>query len=259
MALTLLDVPLSPFAQKVKIVLREKQIPFTLQPGNIGVSDPVLLKANPRGEVPALIDGSDAVWDSTIILEYIEEKWPAPPMLPQAPLERARSRQIEEICDGPLEAVIFGVAEVVFFKRAEGELQARLLGEAKKTVAQILAWLEEQLGQHPYFNGESFGRADAAVFPHVMNCRAQRMPPAEGSRLAAWLDRCLERPSIQQTLAEQKAGIGDFKALAEKFGKAEARRQYRDYRLDWMLQAGGLQVVQEGLAKGNIRFGGFAS
>ena len=258
MALTLLDVPLSPFAQKVKIVLREKQIPFMLQPGNIGVGDPVLLKANPRGEVPALIDGSDAIWDSTIILEYIEEKWPEPPMLPQAPLERARSRQIEEICDGPLEAVIFGVAEVAFFKRAEGELQAKLLGEARKSVAQILAWLEEQLGERPYFNGESFGRADAAAFPQVANCRAQRMASAEGSRLAAWLDRCLERASVQSVLAEQKAWIGEFKALGERIRAGQARRQYRDHRLDWLIKAGGMPLVQEGMAKGNIRFGGFA-
>ena len=173
-------------------------------------------------------------------------------------MNTARWRQIEEICDGPLEAVIFGVAEVAFFKRAEGDLAAKLLGEAKKSVTQILAWLEGQLGERPYFNGETFGRADAAAFPQVMNCRAQRMPPAEGSRLAAWLDRCLERASIQSVLVEQKAGIAGFKALAEKFGRAEARRQYRDYRVDWMIQAGGLQVVQEGLAKGNIRFGGFA-
>lgn len=239
-------------------MLREKQIPFTLQPGNIGIDDPVLLKANPRGEVPALIDDGEAIWDSTIILEYIEDKWPSPPMLPQAPLERARSRQIEEICDGPLEAVIFGVAEVVFFRRAQGDLAAKLLGQAKTSVAQILAWLEEQLDERPYFSGEHFGRADAAAVPHVLNCRAQRTPPAEGSRLAAWLDRCSGRASVQSVLAEQKAGIAEFKALAEKFGRAEARRQYRDYRLDWMIQAGGLQVVQEGLAKGNIRFGGLA-
>ncbi len=256
MTLTLIDVPLSPFAQKVKLALREKNIPFEIRNTNLTEADGARLKANPRGEIPALLDGDAAVWDSTIILEYIEEKWPEPALWPKNPLARARARQIEEICDGPFEAVIFCTTEVTAFRRAEGELQAAILGAAKQTIQQLFAYLEEQLGDAPYFNGASFGRADCAVFPHVMNAKAQRTPPAEGSKLAAWLARALERPSVQQTLAEAKAGLGEFKAMAEAYGSARAKRQYRDFRLEWMLQAGGLPVIQDGLAKGNIRFGG---
>lgn len=256
MTVTLLDVPLSPYAQKVKILLREKGIAFDLKPGNLGVNDPVLLKASPRGEVPALIDGDTAVWDSTIILEYIEEKWPTPPTMPADPAARAKTRGIEEICDGPFEAAIWGVAEVAVFKRAEGDLAAALLADAKATQSRVMAWLDGQLGDQPYFNGASFGRADAAAFPHVNNCRGQRNPPPEGGRLAAWLERCAARPSVQQTLAEQKAGIAEFKALGERYRTGQAKRQFRDYRVEWLLKAGGIQVVQEGLAKETIWFGG---
>lgn len=259
MALILIDVPLSPFAQKVKIALREKNLPFTIQGTNLTQPDAARMKANPRGEIPALLDDGAAIWDSSVILEYIEDKWPEPALWPKDPLARARARQIEEICDGPFEAVIFCTTEITAFRRAEGELQAKLLAEAKQTVQHLFTYLEGELGEQSYFNGASFGRADCAVFPHVMNAKAQRTPPAEGSKLAAWLGRALERPSVQQTLAEAKAGLGEFKAMAEAYGAAQAKRQYRDYRLEWMLQAGGLQVIQEGLAKGNIRFGGLAS
>ncbi|MEI9931135.1 MAG: glutathione S-transferase N-terminal domain-containing protein [Rhizomicrobium sp.] len=73
--------PLSPYAQKVKIALDEKSIAYEAKmPVAIGSGQPdrEFLKSNPRGEVPSLIDGEVAIFDSTIILEYIEDKWPTP-------------------------------------------------------------------------------------------------------------------------------------------------------------------------------------
>lgn len=86
--ITLYDHPLSPYAQKVRIALREKQIPFQLAlPGGLGAGGAAgeFAEANPRAEVPALIDGEVHVFNSTIILEYIEDKWPSPPCCPPAP------------------------------------------------------------------------------------------------------------------------------------------------------------------------------
>jgi glutathione S-transferase len=90
--LLLFEHPLSPYAQKCKIALREKGVPFEARlPAGVGVGsgfEPAFLEASPRGEVPALVDGEVRVFDSTIILDYIEERWPAPPLLPAAPAER---------------------------------------------------------------------------------------------------------------------------------------------------------------------------
>ena len=77
--LRLYDHPFSPYAQKVKIALREKGQPFEPPlPQGIGAGGAggEFVEANPRAEVPALIDGDVKVFDSTIILEYIEDKWP---------------------------------------------------------------------------------------------------------------------------------------------------------------------------------------
>ena len=79
------DHPLSPYAQKVKIALREKGVAFELAlPGGLGAggADGEFVTANPRAEVPVLIDDASAIFDSTIILEYIEDRWPEPPLLP---------------------------------------------------------------------------------------------------------------------------------------------------------------------------------
>src|ERR1700761_6573657 len=102
MTLIVYEHPLSPYAQKVKIALDEKGIAYEAKmPVAIGSGPPdrEFLKANPRGEGPALIDGEDSIFDSTIILEYIEDKWPTPSLLPKSPADRAKARTIEEVMD----------------------------------------------------------------------------------------------------------------------------------------------------------------
>ena len=103
--------PLSPYVQKVKIALGEKNVPFeTRMPDILGGSDlETFVALNPRLEVPTLVDGDEAIFDSTIIMEYVEERWPTPPLLPAAPAARARARMIEEVCDTYYEAINWGV------------------------------------------------------------------------------------------------------------------------------------------------------
>jgi glutathione S-transferase/RNA polymerase-associated protein len=128
MSLVIYEHPLSPYAQKVKIALDEKGVPYEAKmPNAIGSGQPDLefLKANPRGEVPALIDGDVSIFDSTIILEYIEDKWPAPPMLPKSPAARATARTIEEVMDTLFEPINWGMGEIRWFRRAEGEPSRR--------------------------------------------------------------------------------------------------------------------------------------
>ena len=60
-------------------------------------------KSSPRLEVPTLVDGDARVFDSTIIVEYLEERWPEPATQPASPAERARVRMLEEVCDSCFE------------------------------------------------------------------------------------------------------------------------------------------------------------
>jgi glutathione S-transferase/RNA polymerase-associated protein len=260
--LILFDHPLSPYAQKCKIALREKGVPFAARlPAGIGSGagvDPAFVAANPRAEVPALVDGDVRVFDSTIILDYIEDKWPDPPLLPRGAAERARSRMIEEAMDTHYEAINWGLAEVHFFGRAKGDL-AKVLGE--RAAAQSAAWrrwLEGQLAGRTWFEGERFGRADLAVLPYLNGSRGFGMEPEKGSALADWLARANERPSVVQTVAEAAAlvsgGGASMTDVADAVARGLFKREYRDHRLEWMIKSGGLQVVLDGLERGNIRF-----
>src|SRR5712692_10274120 len=125
----LYEHPLSPYAQKVKIALAEKGVAFECRlPDFMSGRDDAFAAVSPRLEVPALVDGDTTVFDSTIILEYIEDRWPTPPLLPATPAERARVRMLEEMCDTYYEPVNWALFEIRFFGRATGEAADTLLG-----------------------------------------------------------------------------------------------------------------------------------
>lgn len=254
----LYEHPLSPYAQKVKIALREKNLPFELVlPDGLGSGagfSQDFAAASPRIEVPALIDGEARVFDSTIILEYIEDKWPSPALLPRAPAARARARMIEDAMDTHYEAINWGLIEVRFMGRTTAELAAQLGARAAAQTAAWRRWLNSELGDAPWFGGAEFGWADLAVVPYI-NCSASfGLPPEPGSPLAAWLTRVNARPAVAQTAQEASDSIPSLEGLDELVRQGLFKREYRDHRLEWMIKSGGMQVVLDGIAKDNIRF-----
>ncbi len=257
MTITLYEHPLSAYAMKVKIALNEKGVeyrPVIPQGMAKGQAGGEFVAANPRAEVPALIDGDFAVFDSTVMLEYLEDKWPKPALLPSAPRERARVRMLEDVMDTQYEPNNWGLFEVLRYRRAEGALAEKLIGFARRNIAQLQGWLEAQLGDRLWFNGDAFGWGDASVIPYLNRTAAYGYQPPKGGRLAAWFERANARGSVAQVRAQMQAALDALPDLGELLRKGEVVRQYRDHRLEWMISAGGLEVVTEGMTNGSIRF-----
>lgn len=254
----LYDHPLSSFAQKVKIALREKGIAFSRElPEDFGLAraDTAFTRANPRREVPVLlVEANVPIFESTIILEYIEERWPTPPLLPADPLERAKARMTEDVCDTQYEAVNWGFGELLWFRRAEGELADQMRAVAVRETETLQAWLSARLGTADWFGGTAFGWADAAVAPMVNRSVHYGLGPAPGSPLGRWHARLRERPSVAETFAEFDAAAARMAEAADFYRTGGRRREYRDHRLEWIIRAGGIEVVLAGLRDGNIRF-----
>jgi glutathione S-transferase len=241
--LKLYEHPFSPYVQKVKIALYEKNIPFETEIPDAFSGAPTKYGAfNPRLEVPALVDDEFTIFDSTIILDYLEDKWSNPPMLPVTPRERARVRMIEDLCDTYYEAINWGLMEVRAWKRA------------REQTAGVFTWLERELGTSQWFNGTSFGHGDLSVFPYLHGSVVWGVGPGTGSRLASWLERMDERESVRRTIAATEQFTGSMDALPAMLESGVFKRQYRDHRLEWMIRVGGVDVVLEGLRKGTIRF-----
>ena len=255
---TLFDAALSPYAQKVKIALLEKDIAYDLKTPALGVNDAELVRVSPRGEVPALADGDLAVFDSAVILEYIEDKWPDPALMPASAEGRARVRMIQELCDSRFDALNWGLNEVISFKRAEGPLAQKIIAAAGREIGQLRDWLEGQLGGKDWFNGDAFGMGDLVVFPYLSTAALFKFGPVDDTPLADWLERMRKRPSVRQVLAEAKAALSSFRDMGEKIARGEVCRQYRDHRLEFLIRAGAGEIVEAGRAAGNIRFSSFA-
>jgi glutathione S-transferase/RNA polymerase-associated protein len=259
---TVYDHPLSPYGQKVKIALMEKGVVFEAPlPGNIGSGSTggEFARVSPRGEVPALVDGDFAVFDSTVILEYIEDRWPEPPLLPKGAAERARVRMLEDTMDTHFEAITWGMSEIRNFGRASGALAETMLARAGEQLAGWYQWLEQQLGDRTWFNGAAFGWGDLCVAPFVNGAVGFGHKPVAGSRLAEWHVRVNERPSVAACAKAAAAVAFDSPAISldavrQAMEQGLFKREYRDHRLEWMVKTGGIEIVQRGLEKRNVRF-----
>jgi glutathione S-transferase/RNA polymerase-associated protein len=259
MPLKLFEHPLSPYARKVKIALYEKGIPFErilIEPLRVKPGDPFydeFAAASPRLEVPCLVDGDFCCFDSTIIVDYIDERWPDPPLLPKPPEERARARIVEDLCDTTLDAILWGLMELRFFRRAAEAQAEQMAGRAGDQLSRVWDRMEEELAGRPWMSGPAFGRADATLIVHVTAASLFGFPPLERhSRLRAWSAQCQSVASVQRDAADLAVYLGGDGMRAMR--KAPYNRQYRDLRLEWMMKTGGANLVQKGMEEGTIHF-----
>ncbi|KAJ3308170.1 hypothetical protein HDU93_005789, partial [Gonapodya sp. JEL0774] len=203
MPITLVNAGTSPFGIKCKLVLLEKAIPYTLQPAG-----PWNVEGHPRRELPLLIDGDLNVWDSRIICEYLEDKYPTPTLMPRDPVLRVRSRTAAEVVDTHLEAINWGMGEVLGFQRAgppESPLRKQLIEAAHKQSANFFQFLSNLLSSdpsQPYFGGDCFSIGDCAVVANLIRSTGLGIVPEEGTKLAAWWAKVKERSSVKKVLEE---------------------------------------------------------
>ncbi len=254
--IALYEIPISPYVRKVKLALLEKGLAFErrrLSPRELDGAE--LGTLNARREVPTLVDDGLSLVDSTVICEYLEEKYPEPALYPKTPAARARARMLEELADSQFDAAVWAVMEVLFFGRASGELAEKLLTGAKSSIHAHMDRMERELGAAPFLTGESFGIADIAFLPHLAGAALFGVKPgADRPRVSDWVKRLRARPSVQTDEAEVRASLDDGGSDAEQ--ARQRPRQYRDHRLEWILAHGGFPIIRDGLEAGTIQFSG---
>jgi glutathione S-transferase len=259
MTLKLFEHPLSPYAQKVKILLYEKGIPFErvfIDP-NKETRDKVFQEfvlTSPRREVPGLVDGDARVFDSTVILEYIEDRWPSPQTSPDTARDRARVRMLEEMMDSEYEAVNWGISEVKVFERAKGDQARQLLTRAAVQLQRLWSRLDRELEGRQWMNGSTFGRGDIVIYPHIAGSQSIGFTVSDQhARLMDWQQRVALRSSVKRVTTEAAEFLRTERdSLSESY--TDGVRQYRDHRLEWMIKTGAADIVVDGMLNGTIRF-----
>jgi len=195
--LKLYDYPESPYCQKTRIVLAEKDLSFEIVPVDLKAGEqkrPEFLKLNPFGKVPVLIDDEMIIYDSTIINEYLEDEYPHPPLLPADSSVRARVRTFEDYADNafiPITGIIMNE-----LRKPEGERDAEKLANARQQVQRMLAVIDGSLAGRQWLAG-NFSLADVAFAPRVVILPALGVEiDPEWKNVTSWAQRLNQRASI---------------------------------------------------------------
>jgi glutathione S-transferase len=207
----LYSAPLSLFARKVEIALAEKalnfervMVPFS-QTRGYSPKHPAVVAANPKAQVPVLVDGELTLYDSTVIVEYLEEAYPRRSLMPQESAARARCRLLEleadEVLLQPVKKLMHRT-ELPGPDVARGEQQEAEAAQAEKLILGNYDALTARLGSQEFFCG-AFSLADIATFI-VLHYGIRLGGPSLASHqnLEAWYQRLLLRPGFALAVRE---------------------------------------------------------
>jgi glutathione S-transferase len=223
-------------AQKVRLALAEKELEakehlMTLRGDQF---DPAYLKLNPNAVVPTLVHDGEPITESAVILYYLDEAFPARPLMPPSPLKRAKVRMFNKLIDEYVHnscmILTFATAFRPAFlkmtpeqrdaefakspirKRAEYKrdvvnrgLDSEFVGDALAHHKKLLAGIDEAMKRGAYLAGDSYSNADIAVIPYILRLELLRLSGLwiELPGVAAWWQRMRERPSTRATILER--------------------------------------------------------
>lgn len=159
----LIGSPTSPYVRKVRVVMSEKKLDCQLSNEDPWNAD-VVLKSNPLGKVPCLVmEGGEAVFDSRVIVEYLDTLSPVGKLIPTMSRERIEVRTWESLADGLLDAAILARLEATWSGRTPEQRSAAWIERQMSRVETSLKAMSQGLGEKPWCHGNAFTLADIAV------------------------------------------------------------------------------------------------
>ncbi len=191
--MTLFSSPTSPYSHQTRLVLAEKGITYEVidvQPDQLPED---LLDLNPYHSVPTLVDRELVLYDSRVIIEYLDERFPHPPLMPVDPVSRARMRlamyrivtdwysQVEELESG----------------------DSKRISKARKLLRERLISSSDVFSYKPFFLNDEFFLVDCAIAPLLWRLPAYGIElPAQAKAIHAYADRIFSRESFQASLSD---------------------------------------------------------
>jgi len=193
----------SPYVRKVRVVLAEKRLDYQFVIEDVWAADTTIAHSNPLGKVPCLImEGGDAMFDSRVIVEYLDTLSPVGKLIPQQGRERAEVKTWEALADGVMDAGVLWRLESTWTGRGDGERSAAWIERQRAKVEGGIAAMAKGLSDKPFCSGIHLSLSDIAVgcalgwvgfrFPEI-DWRGQH------STLAKLYDKLMLRPSFIDT------------------------------------------------------------
>ena len=154
----------SPYVRKVRIVMAEKKLDYAFVTEDVWGADTTISRSNPLGKVPCLImEGGEAVFDSRVIVEYLDTLSPVGKLIPGSGRERAEVKTWEALADGVLDAAILARLEATWPGRKDGERSQTWIDRQLKKIDDSLVAMSRGLGERSHCVGIHLSLSDIAV------------------------------------------------------------------------------------------------
>jgi glutathione S-transferase len=154
----------SPYVRKVRIVMAEKKLDYQFVTEDVWAKGTAINRSNPLGKVPCLVmEGGEAVFDSRVIVEYLDALSPVGKLIPAMGRERAEIKTWEALADGVLDASILARLEATWPGRTTGQRSEAWIAHQMSKVDDALQAMSNGLGEKAYCGGTHFSLADIAV------------------------------------------------------------------------------------------------
>ena len=154
----------SPYARKVRIVLTEKKLDCGFVTEDVWAAETSIADSNPLGKVPCLImEGSEAIYDSRVIVEYLDTLSPVGKLIPTVGRERAEVKTWEALADGVLDAAILARLEATWPGRTKAQRSPAWIERQLGKVRAGVKAMGDGLGDKPFCTGIHLSLADIAV------------------------------------------------------------------------------------------------
>ena len=154
----------SPYVRKVRVVMAEKKLDYDFVPEDVWAAQTTISEANPLGKVPCLImEGGEALFDSRVIVEYLDTLSPVGKLIPPVGRERAEVKTWEALADGLLDASIAARLEATWVGRTKAQRSPEWIDRQMGKVTASLKSMSKGLGDKPFCSGIYLSLADIAV------------------------------------------------------------------------------------------------
>lgn len=207
--ITLYGSPISNYYNKAKMALLEKGVPFEEVHTGLKITDPAMLAMSPLGKMPFIRDEAGGLCESQVVVEYIEERYPEPALLPRDPYQRAKVRELATFIDWHMEMAARQLYGPAFFGTAP--LSESNAARIRREVEGRIAAFRQLAKFSPYVAGDTFTLADiSAVNSMPLVAMATKAVYGEDLLAAGGVDHrayakfMSERPSVQRIVADRK-------------------------------------------------------
>ncbi len=154
----------SPFVRKVRVVLAEKKLDYKFEVEDVWAADTQIMASNPLGKVPCLVmEGGEAIFDSRVIVEYVDTLSPVGKLIPLSGRERVEVRTWEALADGLLDAAVLARMEQTWAGRTDAQRSPAWIDRQLQKINASLQAMSQGLGDRPWCNGNHHSLADIAV------------------------------------------------------------------------------------------------